>query len=127
MGGRIAELCLADRSAAGVGIAQTQPSSIPTRGLNTSRAIAEHTDLQGGEFIYEQPAFPDVGFTFKHTLTQEVAYNSVLIERRKILHERIANEIESLHESQLDEHFDELAYHYSRSDNVVVGSGGPKR
>jgi len=74
--------------------------------------------LQGGEFIYEQPAFPDVGFIFKHALTQEVAYNSVLIERRKILHERIANGIESLHENQLDEHFDELAYHYSRSDNA---------
>ena len=74
--------------------------------------------LQGGEFIYEQPAFPDVGFIFKHALTQEVAYNSVLIERRKILHERIANGIESLHESQLDEHFDELAYHYGRSDNA---------
>lgn len=42
----------------------------------------------------------------------------MLIERRKILHERIASGIESLHESQLDEHFDELAYHYGRSDNA---------
>ena len=40
-------------------------------------------DLQLGEFIYEQPAFPEVEYIFKHALTQEVAYNSVLIERRK--------------------------------------------
>ena len=39
-------------------------------------------DLQLGEFIYEQPAVGDVEYTFKHALTQEVAYNSVLMERR---------------------------------------------
>jgi predicted ATPase len=44
--------------------------------------------LQSGEFVYEQPAFPDPEYVFKHALTQEVAYNSVLIERRKLLHER---------------------------------------
>ncbi|MBI3799484.1 MAG: AAA family ATPase, partial [Deltaproteobacteria bacterium] len=38
--------------------------------------------LQAAEFIYEQPAFPEVEYTFKHALTQEVAYNSLLIERR---------------------------------------------
>ena len=40
-------------------------------------------DLQLGEFIYEQPAVGDIEYIFKHALTQEVAYNSVLIERRK--------------------------------------------
>ena len=45
-------------------------------------------DLQFGEFIYEQPALADVEYIFKHALTQEVAYSSVLIERRKLLHER---------------------------------------
>ena len=37
-------------------------------------------DLQLGEFIYEQPAVGDIEYTFKHALTQEVAYNSVLID-----------------------------------------------
>jgi predicted ATPase len=46
-------------------------------------------DLQLREFIYEQPAVGDAEYIFKHALTQEVAYNSVLIERRKQLHERI--------------------------------------
>ena len=43
-------------------------------------------DLQLAEFIYEQPALGDIEYSFKHALTQEVAYNSVLIERRKLLH-----------------------------------------
>jgi predicted ATPase len=46
------------------------------------------SDLQLGEFIYEQPAVVDAEYIFKHALTQEVAYNSVLIERRKQLHEK---------------------------------------
>ena len=48
------------------------------------------SQLQRGEFIYEQPAFPEVEYTFKHAVTQEVAYNSVLTERRRVLHERAA-------------------------------------
>ena len=52
--------------------------------------------LQSKEFLYEQPAFPEGDYIFKHALTQEVAYNSVLIERRKVLHERTANTIERL-------------------------------
>ena len=46
------------------------------------------SELQLAEFIYEQPAAGDIEYTFKHALTQDVAYNSMLIERRKALHER---------------------------------------
>ena len=53
--------------------------------------------LQAGEFVYEQPAFPEVEYIFKHALTQEVAYNSLLIERRKELHERVAQAIEEVY------------------------------
>src|SRR5262249_41068771 len=55
--------------------------------------------LQGKEFLYEQPALPEVEYLFKHALTQEVAYNSVLQERRKVLHEQTARAIEVLHHS----------------------------
>ena len=74
--------------------------------------------LQAGEFVYEQPAFPEVEYIFKHALTQEVAYNSLLIERRKILHERTAQAIEEVYRHRLDDHYSELAYHYSRSGNT---------
>jgi len=75
------------------------------------------SDLQLAEFIYEQPASGDVEYIFKHALTQEVAYNSVLLARRRALHERIADAMEALFESRLADHYDELAYHYSCSTN----------
>ncbi len=76
------------------------------------------SNLQGAEYIYEQPAFPEVEYTFKHALTQEVAYNTVLMERRRALHERTAQAIEELHRYGLEEHYSHLAHHYSRSGNV---------
>jgi hypothetical protein len=39
------------------------------------------SELQTAEFIYEQPASSDIGYTFKYALTQEIAYNSILVER----------------------------------------------
>jgi predicted ATPase len=74
--------------------------------------------LQAGEFVYEQPAFPEVEYIFKHALTQEVAYNSLLIERRKTLHERTAQAIEDVYRRRLEDHYSELAYHYGRSGNT---------
>ena len=56
---------------------------------------------------------------FKHALTQQVAYDSLLIERRKLLHERAGAVLESMFAEQLDDHLRELARHYSRSDNVA--------
>jgi predicted ATPase len=52
--------------------------------------------LQASEFIYEQPALAGAEYVFKHALTQEVAYNSLLVERRKLLHERTGEAIEAL-------------------------------
>jgi predicted ATPase len=75
--------------------------------------------LQAEEFIYEQPAFPEPEYTFKHALTQEVAYNAVLLERRRLVHERAAQAIEWLFAERLPEHYNELAHHYSRSGNTT--------
>ena len=74
--------------------------------------------LQVGEFIYEQPASGEAEYTFKHALTQEVAYNSVLIERRRLLHERTGQAIEALFKDRTDDYLVELAHHYSRSANT---------
>jgi class 3 adenylate cyclase/tetratricopeptide (TPR) repeat protein len=75
------------------------------------------SELQLGEFIYEQPAFGDVEYIFKHALTHAVAYRSVLNERRRILHERIGVALESMYSESLDDHLAELAHHYARSGN----------
>ena len=72
-------------------------------------------ELQLAEFIYEQPTVSDVEYTFKHALTQEVAQGSVLSKRRMDLHRSIAAAIESLYDDRLEDHYGELARHYSRS------------
>ncbi len=74
--------------------------------------------LQLAEFIYEQPAMGDVEYAFKHALTLEVGYNSVLVERRRLLHERAAQAIEALFSNRLEDHLSELAHYYDRSGNV---------
>jgi len=74
--------------------------------------------LRAGEFIYERPVVGETEYTFKHALTQEVAYNSVLIERRRLLHERAGEAIEALFKDRIDDHLTELAHHYSHSANT---------
>ena len=60
------------------------------------------TRLQAAEFLYETSLFPDLEYTFKHALTHEVAYGSVLQERRRVLHARIVEAIEKLYSDRLD-------------------------
>jgi predicted ATPase len=76
------------------------------------------SSLQRKEFLYEQSAFPEVEYLFKHALTQEVAYGTVLQEQRKALHGRTAQAIEALYVTSLDEHYSDLAHHYTRSGNT---------
>ncbi|QQX85967.1 AAA family ATPase [Cupriavidus necator] len=76
------------------------------------------SDLQAGDFIYERPAFPEVEYAFKHALTQEVVANSLLTDRRSVLHERTARAIEILFPGRLKDYCSELAHHYSKSGNT---------
>lgn len=75
-------------------------------------------NFQGLEFIYEKNLFPELEYIFKHALTQEVAYNSLLQKRRKDIHEKVGMAIEELYSQRLEEFYEMLAYHYCRSDNV---------
>jgi predicted ATPase len=88
---------------------------VSTEATQLERMLAS---LRAGEFIYEQSAAAGVEYVFKHALTQEVAYNSLLIERRKQLHEGAGQALESIFSGQLDDHLGQLAHHYSHSDNV---------
>ncbi|MGE4096605.1 MAG: hypothetical protein AB7G75_37910, partial [Candidatus Binatia bacterium] len=74
--------------------------------------------LQHKEFLYEQPALPEVEYIFKHALTQDVAYGTVLQEQKKLLHEQTARAIEGLYRTSTDERYGELAHHFSRSGNT---------
>jgi predicted ATPase len=90
------------------------------------QAIAETADdplrtgishLQAGELLYPISLFPELELTFKHALTHDVAYGSLLQDRRKALHARTVAAIEALYPDRLDEHIERLAHHALRADD----------
>jgi tetratricopeptide (TPR) repeat protein len=72
--------------------------------------------LQAAEFLYETRLFPEREYTFKHALTHEVAYGSMLQERRRALHARIVEALEGLAGNQVGEQVERLAYHALRGE-----------
>ena len=74
--------------------------------------------LKDSELLYERGIYPQSTYLFKHALTQEVAYNGLLLKRRKDIHEKIGEAIEALYLDRLEEHYELLAYHYGRSTNT---------
>ena len=86
--------------------------------------------LQRKEFLYEQPAFPEVEYIFKHALTQEVAYGTVLQEQRKaVTRAHRPGDWKPCTPRRCHEHYSDLAHHYRRSANTekaidVSPSGG---
>jgi predicted ATPase len=72
--------------------------------------------LQAGEFLYEASLFPDLKYTFKHALTHEVAYGSLLQDRRRALHARIVEALEPLYPDRLTEQIERLAHHAIRAE-----------
>jgi class 3 adenylate cyclase/tetratricopeptide (TPR) repeat protein len=89
------------------------------------RAIAELSDerlnrglehLQTAEFIYETGLYPEVEYSFKHALTQEVTYGGLLQERRRSLHGQIVDATETLYRDRLGEHIERLAHHALRGE-----------
>ena len=72
--------------------------------------------LQAAEFLYEMRLFPELEYTFKHALTHEVAYGSLLQERRRALHARIVETLEALHGDRLAEQLEPLAHHAYRGE-----------
>ena len=72
--------------------------------------------LQAAELLYEARLFPDLEYTFKHALTHEVAYQSLVLDRRRHLHARIAAAIERFHAERLGEQVERMAYHAVRGE-----------
>ena len=67
--------------------------------------------LQAAEFLYESALFPDLEYSFKHALTHDVAYQTLLQEQRRALHARVVEAIERIHGDRLTEQVDRLAHH----------------
>ena len=84
-------------------------ADLPDEGLRAGLAL-----LQSAELLYEASFFPEIEYTFKHALTHEVAYGSLLHETRRALHARIADAIERLYAGRQGEHVERLAHHALR-------------
>jgi tetratricopeptide (TPR) repeat protein len=84
--------------------------------VDCSEQVLHHSlaQLQGAEFLYETHLFPEREYTFKHALTHEVAYSSLLQERRRVLHGQIVAALERLSAERLAEQVDRLAHHAVR-------------
>ncbi len=80
------------------------------------RTEAYLQELKALELIYEQRLFPELAYMFKHALTQDVAYNSLLVQRRQELHRLIGLAIEELYADRLAEQYEVLAYHFARGE-----------
>jgi tetratricopeptide (TPR) repeat protein len=89
------------------------------------QAIAELPDetlrrgldhLQAAEFLHETGLYPDLAHSFKHALTHDVTYSGLLQERRRELHARIVDAIETLHRDRLGGDIEQLAHHALRGE-----------
>ena len=84
-----------------------------SEGLDLHHCLA---NLQAAELVYEAQIFPEQQYTFKHALTHDVAYGSLLHERRRALHARIVGALEQVHAGNLGEQFERLAHHAARGE-----------
>jgi class 3 adenylate cyclase/tetratricopeptide (TPR) repeat protein len=69
-------------------------------------------ELKALEIIYEQGRLPEPAYIFKHAVIQDVAYQSLLVQRRKELHRAVGRAIEELYPDRLADHYEELAHHF---------------
>lgn len=73
--------------------------------------------LKDFELIYERGIYPQSAYVFKHALTQEIVYSSLINKRRKNIHNKIASAIEELYAERIEEFYEKLAHHYTESEN----------
>jgi len=73
-------------------------------------------ELRALELIYEKSSHPELAFMFKHALTHDVAYDSVLVARRRVLHRIVGTAIEELYRDRLAEHYEALAHHFNEAE-----------
>jgi class 3 adenylate cyclase/tetratricopeptide (TPR) repeat protein len=79
--------------------------------LAKQELVSHLSALKDSELLYERGLFPQSTYIFKHALTQEVVYESLLSKRRKKIHEKISVALEALYSKRLDEYYELLAFH----------------
>jgi class 3 adenylate cyclase/tetratricopeptide (TPR) repeat protein len=88
-------------------------------GFQEKELLSYLSILKDSELLYERGIYPQSNYIFKHALTREVVYDSILAKRKKKLHEEIGNALEELNKDSLSEHYEVLAEHYFLSENYL--------
>jgi class 3 adenylate cyclase/tetratricopeptide (TPR) repeat protein len=91
-------------------------------GLPEQELLAHLSTLKDSELLYERGIYPQSSYIFKHALTREVAYDSILTKRKKDLHARVANTIEDIYKDDICYHYGVLSGHCIASENYEKGA-----
>jgi adenylate cyclase len=115
------------QTAAVIGVEFPEPILAAVAELPKSELDAALRALKAAEFIYEQALYPVAEYAFKHPLTQQVALDSQLRERRRSTHRAVAHTIEALHADKLDEQAALLAHHWEEAGQGLVAARWHRR
>jgi len=91
-------------------------------GLPEQELLSHLSALKDYELLYERGIYPQSTFIFKHALTQEVVYDSILAKKKRQLHQQIGDAIEKLYKGNIDEYYSLLAEHYIEGENYEKGA-----
>jgi len=115
------------QTAAVIGKEFTEPVLRRVAGLPESQLAASLDALTGAEFLYEEALYPEAEYSFKHPLTQEVAYRSQLGERRAQVHRAVAEATAELYSERLDEMSGLLAHHWEEAGEALEATRWSRR
>ena len=90
--------------------------------LPEAELLSRLSFLKNAELLYEKDIYPQSTYVFRHALTREVVYESLLSRRKRQLHERVGKVVEQMHRNHLHEHSDVLAEHFIKSENFEKGA-----
>lgn len=95
-------------------------------GLTEQKLLSCLEILKNSELIYQRGIFPDLTYIFEHALTREIAYDSILTEKKKKIHDEIGKAIEIVYRENLEDYYPLLASHFMKSENYEKGEGYSK-
>ena len=87
-------------------------TDLPEQDLLSNFSVLKETEM-----LYERGIYPECTYIFKHALTREVIYDSIIRSRRKKIHGKIGDAIVELHQEKIDEYYSVLTEHYTASEN----------